>query len=107
MIIKNKKDSEKSFVFVRAVGDADWTLTGTVACLKPTSVAAAITTQKKLILDHAPRIFKQLGLKSSTLEVGYASDRADEPTLLEKGVKPAELANCGFVGEPDAGGFYK
>lgn len=85
--------------------DADeWQKVGTVAAANVGELAAAAQYQKRLILEHACRMYPRLALAQKTLEGGLeVSDNSVEP--LGKGVveNPPE---SGFFGEPDPGNFY-
>ncbi len=85
--------------------DADeWQKVGTVAAANVGELAAAAQYQKRLILEHACRMYPRLALAQKTLEGGLeVSDDSIEP--LGKGVVEDPPAS-GFVGEPDPGNFY-
>lgn len=91
-------------VFARdgAVDGDEWLLVGNVAAEQGDALAAAAHFQKRLILEHAARMSPRLLVAKSTLELGCES--GDDVVKVPKANTP-DLA-CGFVGEPDPGGFY-
>jgi len=70
--------------------------------LRATSGSLSAHYQKRLILEHAARMSPRLHVAKNTLELGWEVD--GEIAKVAKADVP-ELA-CGFVGEPDPGGFY-
>ena len=83
----------------------EWLLVGNVAIeAKEGSAEQAAQYQKRLILEHAARLSPRLKVAQASLDCGIESDGT-----VSKLVKPAEMPEtlaCGFLGEPDAGGFY-
>jgi len=92
-------------VFARdgAIEGDEWLFVGSVAAEQgQDALAAAAHYQKRLILEHAARMSPRLHVAKNTLELGWEVD--GEIAKVAKADVP-ELA-CGFVGEPDPGGFY-
>uniref|UniRef100_A0A7S0LCN2 Uncharacterized protein n=1 Tax=Coccolithus braarudii TaxID=221442 RepID=A0A7S0LCN2_9EUKA len=87
-----------------SVDDDAWELVGSVGFESSGSAEAAASFQKRLILEHAKRMFPRLAVKQSALECGVEDDDG-KITKLSKVETQPDL-NCGFVGEADAGGFY-
>ena len=84
--------------------DGKWTEVGDVAVAPPATAAQAAQVNKRLILEHAPRVKPALQLRSKELVAGIAG--ADgEPELLTKQEVPEGIV-CGFEGAADASGMY-
>lgn len=85
--------------------DGKWVEVGEVA-VKANSGTAEQAAQfnKRLILEHAPRVELVWKLKARELVVGIAGSDG-EPTLLTKQDVPEGLS-CGFEGAPDSTGMY-
>eukprot|EP00316_Scyphosphaera_apsteinii_P017207 CAMPEP_0119302822 /NCGR_PEP_ID=MMETSP1333-20130426/4358_1 /TAXON_ID=418940 /ORGANISM="Scyphosphaera apsteinii, Strain RCC1455" /LENGTH=189 /DNA_ID=CAMNT_0007305299 /DNA_START=106 /DNA_END=678 /DNA_ORIENTATION=- len=82
----------------------EWALIGRVAFEKPASPEQAAFAQKRLILEHAARLYPRLSVKKAALECGLDKGTNDIAKIGKVEVPPD--INCGFVGEPDPGGFY-
>jgi len=92
-------------VFARdGTGSEDWSLVGSVA-VDSADASVAAYFQKRLILEHAVRMYPKLRVAGKTLEVG-CENSGGEIALVNKCEAPPDLS-CGFVGEPDPGGFYQ
>ena len=99
--------SESTKVFARdSKLDADeWLHVGQVAVGKDTTLEQGLQYQKRLILEHATRMSPRLAIAKATLEMGVAKGGGDDVAALVKPTMPESVVR-GFVGEPDAGGFY-
>ena len=95
--------SPRHRVFVQL--DDKWTEVGEVAVAPPGTPAQAAQYNKRLIMEHAPRVAPALALRSTELKLGIEGDNG-EPVLLTKQEVPDKLM-CGFEGEADASGKYK
>ena len=85
--------------------DDKWHEVGDVAVAPPGTGAQAAQANKRLILEHAPRVVPALALRAKELVCGV--DGADgEPVVLTKQEMPADLVS-GFEGEADASKMYK
>ena len=97
-------DGQTAKVYARdgaAEGD-EWLYVGIVAAECQDTFAAAAHFQKRLILEHAARMSPRLRVAKSTLELGCeAGDKIAKVAKADAPDRP-----CGFVGEPDPGGFY-
>ena len=89
-------------VFARVSGTADapWLEVGDVTA-EGAEVSSVVQMHKRLILEHAVRVYPKLMPHARNLDCGYGSP----PILLGK-TTPAELAQGGFVGRADATGRY-
>ena len=84
--------------------DDKWTEVGDVAVASPGTPEQAAQFNKRLILEHAPRVKPALRLRARELVVGIVG--ADgEPVALAKQEVPADLES-GFEGAPDSSGMY-
>jgi len=94
-------------VFARdTAADGDvWMLVGNVAIdAADGSAEQAAQYQKRLILEHAARLSPRLKVAQATLDTGL--EVLGEPAKLVKPDNMPESLTCGFLGEPDPGGFY-
>jgi hypothetical protein len=94
-------------VFARDTAKAgdEWMLVGNLAIdAADGSAEQAAQYQKRLILEHAARMSPRLKVAQASLETGL--EVLGEPTKLVKPDSMPETLTCGFLGEPDAGGFY-
>lgn len=95
----------KCFARDAAKDGDEWMLVGNLAIAAADgSAEQAAQYQKRLILEHAARMSPRLKVAQATLEVGL--EVLGEPTKLVKPDSMPDTLTCGFVGEPDAGGFY-
>jgi len=86
-------------------GGDEWMLVGNLAIdAADGSAEQAAQYQKRLILEHAARMSPRLKVAQASLETGL--EVLGEPTKLVKPDSMPETLTCGFLGEPDAGGFY-
>ena len=92
-------------VFAKLPDDDKWSEVGEVAVKAPGTPAQAVQFQKRLILEHAPRVNPALQNRARELIAGLAADADSEPEALGKQELPEGL-NCGFEGGPDASGKY-
>jgi hypothetical protein len=83
--------------------DEAWTEVGDVSVASPGTATQAALANKRLILEHAPRIKPGLLLRAKELKLGV--EGADGPELLKKEDVPADLVS-GFEGMPDPSGMY-
>ena len=99
--------AESTKVFARdGKLDADeWLFVGQVAVGKEASLEQGLQFQKRLILEHATRMSPRLAIAKASLEMGVQGS-GDEVAASAKPASMPEAVVCGFVGEPDAGGFY-
>lgn len=101
--LREQRDAgcELTAVYARVRNKDEWYEVGDVTASKGTDIAAAIQVQKRLILEHAPRVHPVLLSQAKQLECGFG-----EPTAPLSKVEPAEAADAGFVGRADASGRY-
>ena len=94
-------------VFAR-LDDNDWVEVGDVAVAAGGTAEQAAHAQKRLALEHAPRVAPKLALRAKDLVLGVAEKEGDEVVLVKK---PAEVlpegVACGFEGRPDSSGMYR
>ena len=96
--------AERLPVFAGVQGDLS-TEVGDVAVEAPGTAEQAAQANKRLILEHAPRVNLALQLRARELVVGLiAPDGVVVP--LRKGVAVPEGMRSGFEGRPDASGKY-
>lgn len=95
----------KAFARDTAKDGDTWMLVGNLAIdAADGSAEQAAQYQKRLILEHAARLSPRLKVAQATLEVGL--EVLGEPAKLVKPDSVPETLICGFLGEPDPGGFY-
>lgn len=95
----------KAFARDTAKDGDTWMLVGNLAIdAADGSAEQAAQYQKRLILEHAARLSPRLKVAQATLEVGL--EVLGEPAKLVKPDSMPETLICGFLGEPDPGGFY-
>ena len=103
-IFKELVSSGEKRTAVFAQLDGKWTEGGDVAVSPPATAAQAAQVNKRLILEHAPRVKPALQLRAKELVAGVLG--ADgEPELLTKQEVPEGIV-CGFEGAADASGMY-
>ena len=84
--------------------DDKWIEVGEVAVGAKGTAAQAAQFNKRLILEHAPRVHPPFGLRAKDLIAGIAGDDG-QPEVLTRQEVPDGL-KCGFEGAPDASGKY-
>lgn len=98
------KEGKTVKVHAREQPNGEWELVGSVAFETTGTAEAAAFFQKRLILEHAKRMYPRLAVKQSSLECGIEGE--DGAVTKVSKVEAADDLNCGFLGEPDQGGFY-
>ena len=94
--------AERHAVFAQL--DDKWTVVGSVAVASPGTAAQAAQFNKRLILEHAPRVNPALQLRAKELVCGLAGADGEPEALTKQEV--ATSLECGFEGAPDATGKY-
>ena len=95
--------SDRIACYAMAPG-SKWVQVGEVAVEAPGTGAQAALFNKRLILEHAPRVQPSLQLRTSELIAGIAGPDG-EPIILTKEEVPPNLQS-GFEGVADASGKY-
>jgi len=96
-------------VFARAEGGGEWLPVGNVSFAEGDAAQAA-ATHKRLILEHAVRLYPQLYPQRHSLQAAVEASQGSggaTAAALEPQPQPQQPALCGFVGREDvASGYY-
>lgn len=103
------RKSEPTAVFATLPGSDKWYEVGEVVAAGGASAAQAAQLHKRLILEHAVRVYPSLTPSARELQLGVAESAGAEPTapLAKCDVPDGLKERAGFAGKPDpASGYY-
>lgn len=95
--------------FTEDIAAQSWMEVGAVSFddSQETSAEQAVWLHKRLILEHACRLYPKLIPHREVLELGLAPSPEDEPVVVQR-CEPAPATSCGFgeMDDPYAGSYW-